>query len=115
MSLRRAATIASIRFGGMSEPVTAPRFICSASWSGICSESAIAFVMSAEPPENTLAETGVSLSKTMMERVSAPMLARHTPAVFCDFESVAKLAAKGEAMTPSTSIPAPSTASMSSS
>ena len=79
------------------------------------SVSAIALVTSAEPTGNTLREIGMSLSKTTMEKVSAPMFARTTPAVFCAFESVTRLAARGEAMMPSTSTPADSTASIKSS
>ena len=62
-----------------------------------------------------LIETGVSLSNTITERVSDPMLANTTPAVFCALVRVTRLAAKGDAMTPSTSTPAASTASMRSS
>ena len=71
----------------------------------------MAFVMSVEPAGKTLTEIGMSLSKTAMESVSAPMFAKTAPAVFCALERVTKLAARGDAMTPSTSTPADSTAS----
>ena len=112
---RRTVTIAFILLGVMSLPVTAPRFICSASMSGIWKESAMVLVMSDEPVGKTLSDTGMSLSKIMMESVSAPMLARTTPAVFWALVRVTRLAASDEAMTPSTSTPAASTASTSSS
>ena len=57
----------------------------------------MSLVISIEPMRNTFIEIGMPLSKTTIETVSAPMLARTHPAFFSAFESVMMEPAKGDA------------------